>query len=105
MKADTEKKIPRTAGDTDPILVRLTRRTDAGDVAVGNAAVVQLRAKVAGATVTIAGTARGDGSGVFAFEPVGLPEVAATVPFAIAVTEGGDTFTIARGTIQIDPAI
>jgi hypothetical protein len=100
MRAD-EKNIERTAGDTVPILLQLRRVTDQGTVAVSDTAQAIMRVRVAGQVVEITGTPRGDGSGVFMFEPGELPETEQSLPYAVEVVESGKLATYAKGELVL----
>lgn len=99
MRASSGRTIHRTVGDTVPLLVRLAKITDAGEEPVGDAALVELVVGPAGAPLTIAAVARGDGSGVFLIPGAALANAPGRVPFAIRVSEAAGAAVFARGTI------
>ncbi|AXQ93409.1 hypothetical protein LV780_06025 [Cereibacter azotoformans] len=105
MKSASGHTIHRTDGDTVPLLVRLAMLTDGGEVAVGDAAQVELLVGAAGAMQAIPGVARGDGQGVFLFPVSSLPAGAGRWPFAIRVAEAAGAAVLARGTILTAPLL
>lgn len=105
MRAATGKTIHRTVGDTVPLLVRLATITDAGEQPVSDAALVEMVVGPAGAPLTIAAVARGDGSGVFLIPVAELDDAPGRVPFAIRVSEAAGAAVFARGTILTAPLV
>lgn len=101
MKAASAVEIFRSVGDGDPILVELKTLMKAGEVSVADTATAALRVKVGDAVLIISGTAMGLGSGIWAFSPVGLPNTPGRVPYSVAVTVDGYSYTHGRGVIDL----
>ena len=101
MKAASAVSIFRSVGDGDPILVSLRYQTESGEVAVPDSASVDLRVKVGAAVLVFAGVGKGSGSGIWAFAPAGLPVTPGRLPYSIAVTVDGYSYTHGRGAIDL----
>lgn len=96
MKAQEGVRIHRTQNDTDDISVILSVIGDAGTTLVADASTVTLHV-AASPTVSITGTAKGDASGTFTFDPSTIGALTGTFDFEVQVDDATDVFTIGRG--------
>ena len=99
MRASENRRLHRTYGDTDPLLVYLTVKEDGGTTPVPDSATVEIHIATDPVT-TIAAVPRGDDLGYFSFPTTTIAAVAVDgLSFEIQVTDGAVEYTIARGTL------
>lgn len=101
MKPQRNVIIERTDGNTDPLLIRLRRNVSDVDspVNVGDSATVSMDIDGPSGTVTIAGVANGNSSGIFAFAVATIPAGQHVLKFDIDVTENSNVATYGAGKI------
>ncbi len=101
MKAQEHVNLYHTAGDTVPLLVKLSVTDDDGTAPVADGDDVTLHVRAA-SLISIAGEAKGDGSGSFAFPVATLPgagNYAIDIDVGFAAT--GKIGTVARGRLFV----
>jgi hypothetical protein len=104
MKAAENVDLYRTAGDTDELSVICTYEDDAGTIIVADDATVEMHVQSSD-VITIAGTAKGDASGTYLFEPTDILDLVGHYKYEVQIDDGDDIFTVARGKIVAKPEI
>lgn len=99
------RTIYRTAGDTDPIALRISVRTGDQTDPVPDEAEVTL--VIADETpILVTGLAAGNDSGEFVFDGNDLAELpAGSHAYVVQVEDAGILYTCLRGTIEVDTTI